>query len=216
MRLPKVIIVDDHDIFRDGLVSLLSLKKIADVVGVASNGEEFLKILEITDPDLVLMDIAMPVMDGQTATQLAIERKPDINILVLSMFGDDKYYYEMINAGVKGFILKSSGKDELITAIQTVSKGNSYFSNELLRKIMAKIGNKTVIPHNHEEPDITRRELEILNLMCHGLNASEIADELCLSKKTIEGHRTNLFNKTGTKNSVALVIYAIRNNLVII
>ena len=106
---------------------------------------------------------------------------------------------------------------ELINAIQSVSKGNSYFSNELLRKIIVKFGSK----ENKTKPtstanEFTRREIEILKLMCNGLSASEIADDLCLSKKTIEGHRTSLFNKTGTKNSVALVIYAIKNKMVAI
>ena len=218
MQLPKVIVVDDHDIFRDGLVSLLTMKNIADVIGEASTGKDFLKMLEKNNPDIVLMDIAMPEMDGLTATREALKKQPDLNILVLSMFGDEKYYYEMISAGAKGFILKSSGKDELIEAIRTVANGNSYFSNELLRNILVKFSNTQVktIPDIDTSGDFTKRELEILNLMCSGLTALEIADELNLSKKTIEGHRTNLFTKTGTKNSVALVIYAIKNKLVVI
>ena len=209
---PKVIIVDDHDIFRDGLVSLLTLKKIADVIGVASNGKEFLSVLEKEQPDLVLMDISMPVLDGHKATIEAIKMRPTINILVLSMFGDEKYYYKMIDAGAKGFILKSSGKDELIEAIKSVASGNCYFSNELLRNVIVKFGNKETTAQ--ETQKFTKRELEVLNLMCSGMSAVEIADKLSLSKKTIEGHRTHLFNKTDTKNSVALVIYAIKNKLV--
>jgi len=213
MRKPKIIIVDDHDIFRDGLKSLISLKNIASVVGEASNGKEFLEILETNKPDLVLMDISMPVMDGITATEKAISMFPDLNILALSMFSDEEYYYKMINAGAKGFVLKSSGKDEIIRAIQTVSEGTSYFSNELLRRLLIKFGPKNENAQSQMKA-FTKREFEIIALMCNGLSAAEIADKLCISKKTVEGHRTRLFAKTGTKNSIALVIYVIKNHLV--
>jgi len=212
MSIPKVIIVDDHDIFRNGLVSLFTLKKKADVIGVASNGTEFLEVLKNKNPDVVLMDISMPGMDGLIATREALKKKPELNILALSMFGDEKYYYNMINAGAKGFILKSSGKDELIDAIQSVAKGNSYFSNDLLRSIITKFGDRATQAEISQK--FTKRELEVLNLMCSGLSAMEIANKLHLSKKTIEGHRTNLFTKTNTSNSVALVIFAIKNKLV--
>jgi len=213
MLKPSVIIVDDHDLFRDGLSSLISLKKIATIIGEASNGFDFLEMLQHKKPDLVLMDISMPLMDGVEATEKAIAIYPNLNILALSMFGDEEYYYKMINAGAKGFILKSSSKDEIITAIQTVAAGNSYFSNELLRRIILKFGHKSELLVAPKQ-SFTKRELEIIELMCNGLSASEIAEKLFLSKKTIEGHRTNLFAKTGTKNSVSLVIYVIKNHLV--
>lgn len=209
----RAIVVDDHDIFREGLVALLKLKKIVNEVHEAKNGEEFLALLEQVTPDLVLLDISMPIMDGLTAAKHAIEKYPGIKIVVLSMFGDQDYYYKMIAAGVKGFVLKSAGKNELELAIEAVSKGQSFFSNELLRKIIADIGyerNKT------EKPDfnITDREFEVLKWLCQGLSASEIADELSLSKKTVEGYRTKLFQKTGTKTSLSLVVFAIKNKLV--
>lgn len=213
MKTPKIIIVEDHDIFRDGLVSLLTMKKIANVIGEAKHGKEFLELIDDKKPDLVLMDISMPVMDGIEATREAINKYPNLNILVLSMYGDEKYYTKMINAGAKGFILKSSGKNELIEAINSVSKGNNYFSNDLLRKIIVKF-EKNRDDETKETINLTSREVEILQLLCNGYTAQEIADKLFLSKKTIEGHRTNLFNKTKTKNSVALVIHAIKNELV--
>jgi len=213
MFKPNIIIVDDHDIFRDGLISLISKKNIATVIGEASNGRDFLEILKDKKPNLVLMDISMPVMDGITATEKAILIYPDLNVLALSMFGDEEYYYKMINVGAKGFVLKSAGKDEIIKAIQTVAVGDSYFSNELLRNIIVKFGQKKEKPTAQIEI-FTKREQEIIKLMCNGLNANEIAEKLFLSKKTVEGHRTKLFAKTGTKNSVALVIYAIKNHWV--
>lgn len=209
--LKEIVIVDDHEIFRDGLSSLITLKKMGKVVALASNGKEFLEVLKVVNPDLILMDIAMPEMDGVTATQKAIEKYPKLNILALSMFGDEDYYFKMINAGVKGFLLKSSANDELEQAIQVVSNGGNYFSNELLRKALLRFSKGNT---NTPKEEFTEREIEILTLLCKGLSALEIADELHLSKKTIEGHRTKLFSKTGTKNSVSLVIYAIKNNII--
>ncbi len=213
MQNISIIIVDDHDIFRDGLKSLISLKKIANITGEASNGKEFLELLQNNKPDLVIMDISMPLMDGVTATEKALDIYPDLNVLALSMFGDEEYYLKMINAGAKGFVLKSSGKDEIIKAIHAVAEGNSYFSNELLHSLLVKFSHKKDLQQkNHIQ--FTKRELEIIELMCNGLAAAEIADKLCLSKKTVEGHRTSLFAKTGTKNSIALVVYLIKNHLV--
>lgn len=211
--IDKTIVVDDHDIFREGLVALLKLKKIANQVYEAKNGKEFLDLLNTVNPDLVLLDISMPIMDGLTAAKIAIEKCPGIKIIVLSMYGDQDYYYKMITAGVKGFVLKSAGKNELELAIKTVGSGQSYFSNELLRKIIADIGYE----RNKEEKsdfDITDREFDVLRLLCQGLSASEIADNLSLSKKTVEGYRTKLFQKTGTKTSLSLVVFAIKNKLV--
>lgn len=209
-KLPEIILVDDHDIFRDGLSSLITLKGLGKIVGQAANGVELLKILDVIKPDLVLMDVAMPIMDGIVATQKAIEKYPDLNILTLTMFGDSDYYVKMVNAGVKGFVLKSSSKEDLENAISIVSKGGSYFSTELLRKALVKLSSKKT---NYKDV-FTSREFEVLKLLCAGNSAGEIAEMLHLSKKTIEGHRTKLFSKTGTKNSVALVIFAIKNQII--
>ena len=130
-KKPTVILVDDHLIFQQGLKS-----NIATVIGEAANGKEFIEILSRCKPDLVLMDIDMPHMNGLEATKKAIELVPDIKIIALTMFGDEEYYYQMINLGVKGFILKSTGIGELEKAISDVMSGESYFSNELLRKII--------------------------------------------------------------------------------
>lgn len=215
MALPDIILVDDHDIYRDGLFMLFTLKKVANVIGQASNGLDFMDLLENNKPDIVIMDIAMPGMDGVKATELALNKFPDLNIIALSMSDNEEYYLKMINAGVKGFILKSSSKDELIKAVEAVSSGKSYFSDALLKNIMQKIsptGAKFVA--EIDSLPFTKREMEILKLMCNGLSALEIAEELYLSKKTVEGHRTQLFQKTCTKNSVALVVYAIKNKVV--
>jgi DNA-binding NarL/FixJ family response regulator len=208
----KAIIVDDHQMFRNGLKSLLEQEEWAEIIGEASNGQEFIELIQKASPDIVLMDIDMPVMNGIDASEKAIEIKKDLNILVLSMYDDYAHYSRLISAGVKGFISKSAGKTELEKGIIAVSNGECYFSSDLLRNIILEI-NKS---KDHTDLDLilTSRELEILKLICNGLATNEIADELCLSSKTIDNHRSKILQKTGVKNSVGLVIYAIKNKIV--
>ena len=127
---PDIILVDDHLTFRQGLKSFITVENFATVIGEASNGIEFIKLLSTLKPDLVLMDIDMPYMNGIEATQIALSVIPDLKIIAFTMFGDEEYYYKMIKLDVKGFILKSSGINELEKAIRTVMKGESYFSNK--------------------------------------------------------------------------------------
>jgi len=214
--LPEIIIVDDHDIFRDGLSSLIAIKKLAKVIGEASNGVDLLNMLEEKKPDLVLMDISMPKMDGVEASRRALEKYPDLKILVLSMIDDDDYYIDLINIGVKGFILKSSGKNELERALVDIEKGKTYFSNDILRVLVTKLSKSTDKISFDEQPEIhfTSKELEVLKYLCHGFTAKEIAEKMHLSIKSIDGYRSRLFLKAGVKNVVQLVIYAIKTNLV--
>ncbi|MEI7504035.1 MAG: response regulator transcription factor [Paludibacter sp.] len=150
---PSLIIVDDHLIFRQGLKSIIDIENIANVIGEASSGTEFIELLKDHKPDVVLMDIEMPYMNGMEATRKALEMVPDMKIIAVTMFGDEEYYYKMIELGVKGFIVKSSGINELENAIREVMLGESYFSNELLRKIINNYGHKT-IQVTVEEPSV--------------------------------------------------------------
>lgn len=213
MKKPDIIIVDDHLIFRQGLKSLITSENIASVIGEASNGKEFLQLLSNLRPDLVLMDIDMPHMNGMEATQKALEIIPDLRIIAFTMFGEEEYYYKMIDLGVKGFILKSSGINELEKAIREVMMGESYFSNEVLRKIISNLGRKNSNKAN-ENANLTSRELEVLQQICLGLNNEEIAQKLFISPKTIKSHRSNLLEKTGCKNTPALILLAIKNKWV--
>jgi len=161
------------------------------------------------------MDIDMPIMNGIEATKVISKQYPQIKILALSMYGDEKYYKELIEAGAMGFILKSSNKSELEEAVATIHKGQSYFSNELLRRIIENIGvsveqEKT----NSTRIKFTERELDILRNLCLGLSTKEIAEKLFLSSKTVENYRVKLLNKAECKNSIGLVVYAIKNNFV--
>jgi DNA-binding NarL/FixJ family response regulator len=212
----KIIIVDDHLLFREGMKLLIENEGMGEVIAEADNGQAFLDLLEHHQPDLVLMDIEMPVMGGLEATIKAIASRPDLKILVLSMLSRKDNYTDMINAGAMGFVLKSSGKHELEKAIRTVTGGESFFSNELLRQIISNFGKQTSVSAISSDIDLqlTERELEILQCLCKGLTSIEIADQLCRSIKTIEAHRSKLLQKTNSKNTINLVLFAIKNKLV--
>ncbi len=210
MSKTKIIIVDDHGIFRDGVKLVISQTKDYEVVAEAENGVEFLNLLEVEIPDIILMDISMPVMDGVQATKLALEKYPQLRVITLSMFGDEEYYFRMIELGVKAVVLKKSGSTELLHAIDEVAKGNNYFSQDLLKKMVFKIS----APQEKEELKISPREKDVLNLICNGFTNKEIADELFISAKTVDRHRTSLLQKTETRNAAHLVMYAIQNKLI--
>jgi len=207
MTKSTVVIVDDHKLFRDGLKFILSESGIAEVIAEASNGKEFLTLLTNIKPDLVLMDINMPVMNGIESSKRGLEIYPDMNILVLSMYGDEEYYNTMIDLGVKGFLLKDADTSELKIAINKILEGGSYFSQQLLLNI---INSRQV----QDTVKLTRREKEILVLICQGHSNNTISDELHISSRTVERHRAELLDKTQSSNSISLVIYAIKNGLV--
>jgi len=211
----NIIIVDDHDILRDGIKFVLTQTLQANIIAEARNGKEFLDLLDNYQPDIVLMDIAMPEMDGVEATKMALKKYPDLKIIALSMWGDEEYYFKMVHAGARGFVLKKTGINELEAAIETVLRGENYFSNELLRNIILNVNS----PKIHRavgsvHVNLTKRELEILQLICNGMSNIEIADLLHISHKTVDGHRNNLLTKTCSKNTVQLVMYAIKNQLI--
>lgn len=214
-EINKVIIVDDHKLFREGLVFMISKMKGFEVVGEASNGIAFLELIEKVDTDIVIMDIAMPGIDGVNATAKALEKYPNLKVIALTMFCDEEYYYKMIQAGVSAYILKESGKDELAAALNAVVNGENYFSQKILHNIIMNLNNKPVrAAEKPNEIKLTRRETEILSLICQGMSNVQISDRLCLSLRTVEGHKSNIFSKTGVKNSISLVMLAMRMHLV--
>jgi DNA-binding NarL/FixJ family response regulator len=177
------------------------------VIAEASNGFELLDLLENTRPDMVIMDINMPKMNGIEATRLALSRYPSMKILILSMYGEAEYYNTLLDYGIKGFIMKDADNEEFFLAVNKVLSGETYFAQELLL---------TIIRESSGNPPLklSRREKEILDLIGHGLSNLEIANVLNISQRTVERHRTHLLEKTGSKNSIKLVIYAIKNNLI--
>lgn len=208
----NIIIVDDHEFFRNGLKMVINRLKYAKVIGEATNGSEFLALLAKKEPDIVLIDIQMPVMNGIEATRKALELYPDLRIVALTMFDDEEYVQSMIDAGAKGFLLKNITKEVLDQALQAIQSGNNYYSPELWEFFTKKVVRE---PRQEEEDvQLTRREKEILALICDGLSNKEIADRLSISERTVIGHKSNLLSKTNTKSSVGLLSYAIKNRLV--
>jgi DNA-binding NarL/FixJ family response regulator len=208
--MAQIIIVDDHKLFREGLSFIIREMEGIELIAEASNGQEFLDLLAIHKPDLVLMDINMPVMDGIEACKKALEKMPDLNFLVLSMYGEEQYYNTMIDIGVKGFVLKDSDNKELKLAIQTILEGGSYFSQRLLINL---------IKNRKERPpqvQLSPREQDVLKLLCQGFSTQQISDKLNISPRTVERHRADLLAKTEANNSISLVIFAIKNNLITI
>jgi DNA-binding NarL/FixJ family response regulator len=205
----KIFLADDHKIFRESLKRLLLTDKIAEVIGDADNGKQLLELLDWQIPDVVLMDISMPIMDGVEATQKALEKFPDLKVLALSSFCDENNYYKMVAAGAKGFVLKNAGISELELAINEVAFGRSWFSSELLQNVITSF-NKTSV----REPELTSKEVEILKLICDGLTNDQIANKINLSTDTVKWYRKKLLINTGCSNTAALIIYAIKNSVI--
>ncbi|HPS13583.1 MAG TPA: response regulator transcription factor [Prolixibacteraceae bacterium] len=208
MTVPmKIAIVDDHTILRNGLKMLLRDMQNTEVVIEASNGKEFIDQLQHVVPDLVIIDINMPVMKGDEAVKIARQMHPNLKVIVLSMNSEEQFFKIMNDLGVDGYIIKESDYDELEHAIETVMKGGKYFSQELLLNMVNNRAPNTNI-------QLTEREQTVLNFLCRGFSANEIADKLFISPRTVEKHRSDLLLRTGTPNSVSLVVFAIKNALV--
>lgn len=211
MEKIRIIITDDHQLFRNGLKILLNAFPEFEVTGEASNGEEFLKLIRDNCADIALMDINMPEMDGIEATRKALKICPELDIIALSMYGEEEYYYKMVDAGAKGFVLKDSDISEVKEAILTVKKGGSFFSQELLYHVIQKIKHRE---NESKSDNLSKREKEILLKICEGLSNQEIAETLFISKRTVDKHRANLLAKTNSKNTASLILFAIRHKLI--
>jgi DNA-binding NarL/FixJ family response regulator len=208
----KVFIVDDHEIFRNGLKMVFERCRDIEVTGEAGSGEEFLELMENADFDVVLMDIKMGGINGIETTERALKINNELKVLVLSTFGEEEFLERILQAGARGFILKNVMKEVLFNAIKTVGSGQNYFSPELLPYFTKRFtGNG-----NNSEPEVmlTDRELEVLKLIGKGHSNDEIAEKLFISKRTVDTHKNNLISKTGSKNIVSLLIYAIKHKLI--
>ncbi len=210
-RIKKIIIVDDHQLFRQGVISAISHIDFVEVIGQVSSGFELMDVLTNCTPDIVLMDIKMPDMDGVTVTQQVLDKYPKIKIVALSMFDDEVYLENMISAGASGFILKNTNADDLEYALKVLVQDKPYYSEELLSYFTKKY-----VPKNNqkEEPKLSKRELQVLSLIAKGLTSTEIAKQLFISENTVANHRANLISKTGSKNTITLLAHAIKRNLV--
>ncbi|OFX26456.1 MAG: hypothetical protein A2041_00510 [Bacteroidetes bacterium GWA2_31_9b] len=215
-RKIKIILVDDHNLFRESLSFLLSKSKKIEIIAEAENGEVFLKLLDKMIPDVVLMDINMPNMDGIEATKRALERYPNLKIIALSMNGDEAYYYKMIQVGAKGFVLKKASSEELEEAIETVLNGNDFFSPELMKNIIINFGSTKEIKTDKGPKyiNLSNRENDVLKLICNGFTTKEISNMLFISTRTVEGHKSRIMDKLDAQNTANIIIQAIRNKLI--
>jgi DNA-binding NarL/FixJ family response regulator len=211
----RILLVDDHKIIRDGIRSLLQLEPKFEIAGEADNGQTAVELTGTLLPDLVIMDVNMPVMDGITATRIITEKYPRVRVLVLTMTSEQEHIKSMIEAGATGYILKNSGQEELISAIETILKDENYFSDEVKDAIMQNMVQKKTKNHkiSGEPIPLTRREKDVLNLIVQEYTNYEIADKLFISVRTVDAHRRNLLEKTGARNTAGLVKFAIENNL---
>jgi NarL family two-component system response regulator LiaR len=204
-----IFLVDDHSLFREGLRFLLSNSNLVLDIYEAENGKALLEQISNIKPDIILMDIEMPEMNGIEATQEVLKLYPKIKIIALSMYANENYYTEMIDAGAKGFLLKNSKFEDVQRAITDVYEGRNYFSPEILNAIIKNLNKKA----KKQNFDLTEREIEILYNICKGFSNLEIANILCISKRTVDKHRENILLKTQSNNTAGLVVYAIKNNI---
>lgn len=208
MQQISICIVDDHALLRDGLRFLLSKYTRMGPVLEASGGDAFIKMLDHTVPDVVLMDISMPDMSGIETTRKALRLNPGLKVIALSMYADECYYRDMIEAGACGFLLKNSRINEVQNAILEVVNGRNYFSPEILASLVRNLNHQKHDQDNHE---LTKRECEVLWHICKGNSNAEIGDVLSISKRTVDKHRENILLKSQSKNTAELVVFAIRN-----
>lgn len=213
MNKLRVLLVDDHAILRDGLRALLALCDDIEVIGEAGDGQEAITNVRHFNPDVVVMDMAMPGMDGLEATRQIVKERPQTRVLVLSQHDNERYILPVLRAGAMGYLLKRAVGEELVTAIRMVARGESYLHPAIARMVLQD--------YQHPQPEVnddnynlTQREKQVLKLVAEGRTSQEIAEFLVLSKKTVMCHRANIYQKLGTHNRSDLIRYAMRLGLV--
>lgn len=205
----NILLVDDHNLVTDGLAALLAGVNDALVKGVARNGREALDMLGVLNVDVVLMDLDMPVMDGTAATKIIRQQFPDVRIIILTMHDEKSVIAKLMEIGAHGYLLKNSGRDELLEAIRTVHGGGEYFSHE----VTAALIQPDKDPRSGILSNLTEREVEILRCIAEGMSNKEIGDKLFISHRTVDTHRTNLMQKLDVHNVAGLVRIAIQHGL---
>ncbi|MBL7725165.1 MAG: response regulator transcription factor [Chitinophagaceae bacterium] len=211
----RIAIADDYKIFREGLKVGLSADDGLQVLLEADNGEDLLKALETEQPDVIIMDLKMPIMDGMEATKVVRKKYPSVKVLVVSMYEDDKFIIHLMENGANGYLLKNAEPDEIRRSIYAVHE-NGYYFNDLVNKALLK---KLVLKNNlkpsfNQNIDLTEREQEVLKLICEEKTAAEIGKEIFLSPRSVEGIRQRLIEKIGVRNTAGLVMFAVKNGIV--
>jgi len=210
----EVLLADDHEIFRDGLNLMFKKNPDINLIGEAGNGEELMKLARKLNPDVIIMDIQMPVMNGIEATKLLTSEMPHIGIIALSIMEDDYQIVEMLEAGARGYLLKNAHKNEIIEAIKAVYKDQNYYCNLTTEKLEKMVAGSHFSPSQLiHKPEFSEREIEIIRLICDGKSSKGIGALLNLSYRTVEWHRNNILKKIDTKKTVGIVIYAIKHKI---
>lgn len=207
-----ILLAEDHQTVREGIKLLLNTQPDMEVIGEADDGETAIKMASELSPDLVLMDISMPGLNGLKATKRLLSRHPDIKILMLTRHTDDGYLHQLIAAGASGYVLKQSAPNELINAIRTLAAGNSYLDPSLTRKVLGGYVSRAESRRGETKGELTSRESETLRLIALGYSNKGIASQLSLSVKTIEAHKANAMRKLGISSRIDIVRYAILQN----
>jgi DNA-binding NarL/FixJ family response regulator len=211
----RLIIADDHEIFRDGLALLLSKQEQFVLVGQAANGQELVRLVAELRPHIVLTDIKMPYLDGISASKLMLRQFPDLKIIALSMFDEENLIVEMLEAGARGYLLKNADKREILEGIACVQQGNIFYCRHTSAHLASLIVRSRFDPlRKHPETLFTDRERDIIRLICRQNTAQEIGDQLFLSKRTVEGYRTRILEKMEAKNTAGVVVFALKHNLI--
>lgn len=209
----KMAVVDDHDLFRSGLIALLKDYEELKVIIEAADGNELLLQLKIRQPHVVLLDIEMKGLNGIDTIRILKEKFPAIKIIVLTMHTEDEYIFEVISRGAHGFIPKNKTVDEVVDAIYAVMEKGKYYNERILNAMVS--GSQGLIKTMHLPPSgLTDKETQVLKLICKQKTNKEIAHELGIGTRTVESHRNSILNKTGSKNTAGLVIYALKHKLV--
>jgi DNA-binding NarL/FixJ family response regulator len=210
-----IAIADDHEIFLDGLAMMLSRQANFRLCGQVSNGQQLLELIAIKKPDVVLTDIKMPILDGIETTKVILQKFPEIKVIALSMFDEEKLIIEMLEAGASGYLLKNAHKNEIIDAVVNVYEGKNYYCAHTSAMLAAMIVRSRFKASQQKEAiTFTGRENEIIKLICQQYTAQQIADKIFLSKRTVEGHRVKIMEKINAKNMAGLVIFALKNGII--
>lgn len=211
----RIVLADDHSLIRKGLKTIIELESDMQVIGEAGDGKELLDFLALEQPDLIVMDISMPKVNGIEAVREVVDKYPRVRILILTMHRNSQYFYNAISAGAHGYLMKDDSDTELLTAIRTVQSGNTYVSPQLSREVTDEIisafRDRRDLPIIH----LTEREREVLQLVVKGYTSKQMADILCLSPRTVDHHRAKLLKKFKMKKTVDLVKYVVRNSIVV-
>lgn len=211
----RILLADDHGVVRKGLRFLLERQPGMEVVGEAADGREAVRMAEAANPDIVIMDVAMPLLNGIEATSQMLKRNPNLGVIILSMHSDEDYLLSALNAGAKAYLLKESAEDDLVRAIQAVTKGMPFFSPEIARTMLEDYIRFLQQRNLQDSYDLlTEREKEVLQLLAEGKSNKETATILNVSVYTVDTHRLHLMQKLNLHNTAEIVLYAVRKKII--